>query len=926
MKPRNYITLLIFAMLQLTGMHAKSQEIRDDTIYTSTTQQTTLYFPASISVCDYAEETAFNRFNKRVENSMVSILAKTKDPAPTILKVSEGKRNHRFILVYKEELSPNEMDHDWENLKVLKAYVAKKSLPASAKEPPVVQTSKPNQPAANTTVEPKTPVKFEPPAQPATTAVNNTSTKAVKDVNGIMAKANSHFLNKKYSEARDLYVQVLEIDPAQQTARNKVEEIDKILLDIQIDGKYKERVAAGDQAFSAKNYEEAKGYYLLALGLKTNDPYAKIRLEETQKRIAETERTIKSRETEEAYQKKIIAAKRAFDAKSYGEAKEAYTDALELKPTDLFARNQITAIDKIAKELEAKRIQDKERDDRETTFNDAVAIANEAFTNGSYEEAKREYKRAIAIKSDAALTEQIKKIDKLLADSAAKIASEKAAIEKQKLNSELYKKYIVKADQAFELKKFAEATLNYKQALNYRDEQYPVERMAQIKKLETEIAEANELKIKYSAAIEKGKAAMTANDFNKAKKAFEEAVTYQTADPFATSQLNIVYKKIEDIAREDERNKKYDTCIDKAATAIMQQDFKKAQDYYKEAGLLKPAETYPAKMIVYFEGILLENAKKEEREELLRQRRKGIEIKQKALQSIVDKDWKAALEGFKEVLTLNPAKADEEFARQKIAAIELEIAKVDAANAQKKTPVAVAPKGKRERDQEKRDSLFARAERKKENERLALIQKQLAEVERKKQSQVTISQPKAGLVNSFNQADPIPYSHTELVNKYPAINFDETPAGQSYDATDRKNRSLNFEISNKIIAEKGSLNVTDSAGSIKVTCQHISFNGSNSYIKFLIQNNSSTDFLTGPIQLRLVKKSGIIKEINQRFITNFPVVMPKKEFPIVYVSSANVDIDPSDILILEVNDRTKKTKLKLNIPGEVYNMHKTAKL
>ena len=96
MKIKNYLAFFVLLIIQIIGQKVSSQEIKDDTIYTSKTQLSVLYFPASITVCDYSEESAYTRFEKHVDNSMVSIKAKTKNPEPAILKVSEGKRNHRF--------------------------------------------------------------------------------------------------------------------------------------------------------------------------------------------------------------------------------------------------------------------------------------------------------------------------------------------------------------------------------------------------------------------------------------------------------------------------------------------------------------------------------------------------------------------------------------------------------------------------------------------------------------------------------------------------------------------------------------------------------------------------------------------------------------------------------------------------------------
>jgi hypothetical protein len=177
-------------------------------------------------------------------------------------------------------------------------------------------------------------------------------------------------------------------------------------------------------------------------------------------------------------------------------------------------------------------------------------------------------------------------------------------------------------------------------------------------------------------------------------------------------------------------------------------------------------------------------------------------------------------------------------------------------------PVAVAPEKRRSRHEKKREEIWAANEVRKERERLATIDQQVRnQSARKANTTVTSGSAVREIVKEVTtkspQADPLPYSPDELTSKYPQVNFDATPDGQTYDSTDRKNKARNFEISNRIIAEKGNLNVYDSVGHVKAICQSITFNGSNAYIKLIIQNNSSSDFLTGALQLRLSGKTAV---------------------------------------------------------------------
>jgi len=119
------------------------------------------------------------------------------------------------------------------------------------------------------------------------------------------------------------------------------------------------------------------------------------------------------------------------------------------------------------------------------------------------------------------------------------------------------------------------------------------------------------------------------------------------------------------------------------------------------------------------------------------------------------------------------------------------------------------------------------------------------------------------------------------------------------------------------------LKLSDSSDYVKLICQDISFIGSNAYIKVLIQNYSpTTEFLTDTLHVSIKKNNGIIKELNQRFISNFPIIMPLKESVLVSFADAAMNIAPDDIFIVEMRDKMRKTKLVVQVPWSLYNQQK----
>ncbi|HKG67460.1 MAG TPA: hypothetical protein VKA92_01230, partial [Segetibacter sp.] len=120
------------------------------------------------------------------------------------------------------------------------------------------------------------------------------------------------------------------------------------------------------------------------------------------------------------------------------------------------------------------------------------------------------------------------------------------------------------------------------------------------------------------------------------------------------------------------------------------------------------------------------------------------------------------------------------------------------------------------------------------------------------------------------------------------------------------------------------LNLVDSSNYVKLICQDISFIGTNAYIKMLVQNNSdSVNFLTDTLQVSIKKNNGAVKKLDQRFISNFPVVKPQNELVLVYFADASIAVEPDDIFILQMEDKLKQTKLMIQVPWSLYKQHKS---
>lgn len=169
---------------------------------------------------------------------------------------------------------------------------------------------------------------------------------------------------------------------------------------------------------------------------------------------------------------------------------------------------------------------------------------------------------------------------------------------------------------------------------------------------------------------------------------------------------------------------------------------------------------------------------------------------------------------------------------------------------------------------------------------------------------------------SWYQPEALPYTDAEFKAKYPNLNFKKIPVGQKMDVIDSSGL---VKVTNKgkmLLKEAPRLNISDSSAKIKIACQAVNVEDDNLYCKFSVRNYDTTDFLTGPLQLKLLKKDKSITALSPVYVSDFPVILPQKEFFIVYVSKA-VNIGKSDRLTFELEDLFRTKKLEIEIPGEL---------
>ncbi len=311
--------------------------------------------------------------------------------------------------------------------------------------------------------------------------VDNVEKQKVKEqYDELIANADKAFESNDYETAKSTYKQAITVLPTESYPQSQINKISKIQSENsrkKIQDEYNDLIADGDNFFEQKDYDQATKAYRKALIVIPDETYPQQRINEISAILTEQERLNSEKEAlEQNYSNTIALADKYFKDKNYSLAKEEYTKALSVKPSESYPTNQINEINRLVAAEEARKA---ELLTREKNFKEAVSRADEYYKVKSYKEAKSEYEKALGYRADDAhSSSQIQRINQLLtaeADKQQKEAEKKAQ----------YEKYITGGDKFYAANKLTEAKQAYTAALGIiPGQEYP---RAQIRKIDEKI-------------------------------------------------------------------------------------------------------------------------------------------------------------------------------------------------------------------------------------------------------------------------------------------------------------------------------------------------------------------------------------------------------------------------------------------------------
>lgn len=426
--------------------------------------------------------------------------------------------------------------------------------------------------------------------------------------------------------AKTKFTEALAIDGTKPEAKAKLAEVEALISGnakaAETEKKYADAIKAGSDLVTAGKLAEAKAKFQEAKTLKPSESLP-------DQKIAEIDQQLAGKEKQKQIDDALKAANTSFDKKDYQGAKAGYQNVLTLDPGNATAAAKLADIAKIESEQASAAQND-------TKFKQLKDEGVALMGSQDYQGAKQKFLEAKAVKSDPSIDDLIKQADAKIAELA------KGAEADQKYAAAL------QAAQTFENdKKYDEAIAKYNEALTYKNEQLPKERIAAINKIKSDNAAQAKIDADYNAAMKKGDEMMAGKDYLKAIETYNKALAIKPME-----------KEPADKAAEAERLEKertggdveaqYQKLLAVAQKSLDEKNYTKAKELYTRAVGLKADDPFPKEKLKE-----IETALKTEKEAADKQTAFNAKMKE-GEGAVSKKDYQGAISFFEAAKAIKP--------------------------------------------------------------------------------------------------------------------------------------------------------------------------------------------------------------------------------------------------------------------------------
>jgi tetratricopeptide (TPR) repeat protein len=407
---------------------------------------------------------------------------------------------------------------------------------------------------------------------------------------GLMKEADALYKSGDYTKALAKYEEASLVKPTEQAPKDKISELNQKINaqqdQAEKDKKFADFIAAGDAAYTSKDYQKALANYQEAIKVKPDATISQ-KIGTINTLIAEQNQNLAA---EEQYKARIAEADAAYNGKNWEASRDLYNQALVIKPGDAYATGRIADIEKNMQAETAQEV--------EANYQKIIAKADQLKSEERFDEAITYYTNAKKLKpSDPYPQQKIDEINKIKAD---RLNSQQ---EQEKITAE-YNALIKEADVAFNSKNYTVALAKYKEALLKKpNDAYAQGRISEINTKLNEQNQVNSQDTEYNNYISQADALFDQQKYLESIELYRKALSVKPNDAYATNRLDEA-TRLEKEKTLGEEDKEYQKILAAGQKYFDLGDYVKALDYYSRAKGMKPSDPLPQKKIDEINQIL----------------------------------------------------------------------------------------------------------------------------------------------------------------------------------------------------------------------------------------------------------------------------------------------------------------------------------
>lgn len=406
----------------------------------------------------------------------------------------------------------------------------------------------------------------------------------------LMATAETLLGQGLLQDARQKYVEAFNLDPSKAEPQTKINEIDSLiaaeaLAAAEKEDEFTRLIGLARAAYDNNKLEDALIYYQQASVIKPDVTDLQTQIGLVNQLITEQQQ-LEAREKN--YQQFIADADRLLTENQLKEAKLSFQKAQNLFPDREYPAEKIMLIDGQIASAEAALV-------RESTYNRFISSGDSAFSLSDFQSAFTAYQSASAIKPDAEYPSlQLQKVQIQLDQIA-----------KQKALDEAFTTAIAEADQLYVDENWTEAEISYQKASSLKpSETYPFDQIAAIKIKMDELAQAKALQQQVSQLLIKADQSFENKQYADAQATYDQVLLLDAANEIALTRSVALKILIEKEAQLRQQN--YDQNIVQGDQFLSEKNYQDAITAYKTAIGYKPQDEYAATKIAQIDNILKE--------------------------------------------------------------------------------------------------------------------------------------------------------------------------------------------------------------------------------------------------------------------------------------------------------------------------------